>query len=329
MDRLDAILFVEVALPIGYGGDRYRFNSPLLQPGMIAATYRFKNLDQLQQLLDGLQIPEYLVNPEDRCRYHREELILIVLERCALGTKLLDLQNKYHRNHGSISKAISFFCSWIQEHWGYLLHDHLAFWQPYMRESRDAIVLKIRDFYPDRELNIQNLHRIASFMDCVIFGTCRPGGGPMEAGPGARRFPEYVQRGFYNRWAKKHGMKKQSCCLANGMALDVGQSFSCRRNDLHLLRESDLNHRMTVLTADKPPAERFQLYGDSAYIIMDSITCADDEDQFGDIKAGMNSCRESIEWMYRDIKIMWAITSSKYKLKLLEDFVQTDYLLDI
>jgi hypothetical protein len=42
MDRLDAILFVEVALPIGYGGDRYRFNSPLLQPGMIAATYRFK-----------------------------------------------------------------------------------------------------------------------------------------------------------------------------------------------------------------------------------------------------------------------------------------------
>ena len=55
---------------------------------------------------------------------------------------------------------------------------------------------------------------------------------------------------------------------------------------------------MTVLTADKPPAERFQLYGDSAYVIMDSITCADDEDQFGDIKAGMNSCRESIEWMY-------------------------------
>ena len=31
----------------------------------------------------------------------------------------------------------------------------------------------------------------------------------MEAGPDARRFPEYVQRGFYNKWAKKkHGMKK-------------------------------------------------------------------------------------------------------------------------
>ena len=42
----------------------------------------------------------------------------------------------------------------------------------------------------------------------------------------------------------------------------------------------------------------------------------------------MNSCRENIEWMYRDLKIMWAITSSKYKLKLLEDFVQTDNLFD-
>lgn len=42
----------------------------------------------------------------------------------------------------------------------------------------------------------------------------------------------------------------------------------------------------------------------------------------------MNSCRENIEWMYRDLKIMWAITSSKYKLKLLEDFVQTDNLFE-
>jgi hypothetical protein len=149
MHRHDAISFVAVAHPIRYGGVRYRFDSPLLQPGMIAATYRFKNLDQLQQLVDGLQMPEYLVNPADRCRYHREELILIVLERCALGTRLIDLQNTYHRNHASIGKAISFFCAWIQEHWGYILHDHLNFWQPYMQESRDAIVLKIRDFYPE------------------------------------------------------------------------------------------------------------------------------------------------------------------------------------
>lgn len=38
MDRYDEILTVEVEDPIGYGGDKYRFDSPLIQSGMIAAT---------------------------------------------------------------------------------------------------------------------------------------------------------------------------------------------------------------------------------------------------------------------------------------------------
>ena len=150
----------------------------------------------------------------------------------------------------------------------------------------------------------------------------------MEGGPDAPRFPDHVQRAFYNRWARKHGIKKQSCCLANGMALDVGKGFSCRRNDLHLLRESDLNIRMTALTADQPPADKFQLYGDSAYVVMQSITSADNEEAFGHIKAGMNSCRESIEWQFRDIKIMWKYTSLKYKLQLLDQFLKVDDLID-
>ena len=138
-----------------------------------------------------------------------------LLKKCWLRNSFfVKNRNRQHsiyriRNHASIGKAIFFFCAWMQEHWGYLLHDQLAFSQPYMQESRDAIVLKIRDIYPDRVLDIPRIHRITSFLDCVIFGTCRPGGGPMEAGPDARRFPEYVQRGFYNKWAKKkHGMKK-------------------------------------------------------------------------------------------------------------------------
>lgn len=35
---------------------------------------------------------------------------------------------------------------------------------------------------------------------------------------------------------------------------------------------SDPDPRMSVLNADKPLAEKFQLYGDSAYVIMDNIT---------------------------------------------------------
>jgi hypothetical protein len=287
--RYDAVATVAEAHPIIYHGDRYRFDSPDLQPGMIAATYRFKSIIQLQRLRDGLQIPERIVNPLDRCRYNGEEVLLLVLERCAQGTRLVDMQMKYRRNHAALGKTIHFFCRWLQERWGYLIHDNLDFWKPYLRESSDAIALKLRDYYPDIEIDLDDFF-VTGFLDCVIFATCIPGGGPMEDGPDAPPFPDHVQRAFYNNWAKKHGMKKQASCLANGMAMDVGKGFSCRRNDLHLLRESDLNMRMTALTADLPPEDKFQLYGDSAYVVMQSVTSAADED----IKPGMNACRECI-----------------------------------
>ena len=322
----DSISTVEIDHPINYVGDRLRFD--VLDIGMIATTYRFKNISQLRELKDCLQIPDRMVNPHDRSAYDGEELLLLVLERCALGTRLVDLQNKYHRNHSAIGKAINYFCSWLQQHWGYLIHDHLDFWKPYLRGSRDAIVAKLQDYYRDLEVEIDVDLRVASFIDCTIIGTSRPGGGPMEAGPNAERFPGHVQRAFYNKWARKHGIKKQSCCLSNGMALHIGTGFSCRRHDLHLLRESNLNEMLTNLYVGDNPEDHYQIYGDSAYIIMQNITCAADIDQFGDIRAGMNACRESIEWMYRDLKIMWAITSTKYKLKLLNEFTQVDNVID-
>ena len=209
-----------------------------------------------------------------------------------------------------------------------MIHDHLGFWKPYLRGSRDAIVAKLQDYYRDLKVEIDVDLRVASFIDCTIIGTSRPGGGPMEAGPNAERFPGHVRRAFYNKWARKHGIKKQSCCLSNGMALHIGTGFSCRRHDLHLLRESNLNEMLTNLYVGDNPEDHYQIYGDSAYIIMRNITCAANIDQFGDIREGMNACRESIEWMYRDLKIMWAITSTKYKLKLLNEFTQVDNVID-
>ena len=156
---------------------------------------------------------------------------IIVLERCALGTRLIDLQNKYHRNHASIGKAITLFNEWMIEHWSCLIHDHLEFWKPYLGVSRDAILLKLIAHY-DGEVDIGDNFEITAFIDCTIIATARPGGGSMQAGSNADRFPDYIQRAFYNHWAKQHGIKKQSVCLANGMALDIGARFSCRRNDL-------------------------------------------------------------------------------------------------
>ena len=102
----NSISTVEIDHPINYEGDGLRFN--VLAIGMIAPTYRFKSVSQLRELKDDLRIPDRMVNPLDRSVYDGEELLLLVLECCALGTRLIDLQNKYHRNHSAIGKAINF-----------------------------------------------------------------------------------------------------------------------------------------------------------------------------------------------------------------------------
>ena len=101
----DSISTVEIDHPINYVGDELRFD--VLDIGMIATTYRFKNISQLRKLKDCLQIRDRMVNPHDRLAYDGEELLLLVLEWCALGTRLVDLQNKHHRNHSAIGKSIN------------------------------------------------------------------------------------------------------------------------------------------------------------------------------------------------------------------------------
>ena len=47
MTRYRSVSTVEISYPICYNGVRYRFDSPLLQPGMIATTYSFKIIAQI------------------------------------------------------------------------------------------------------------------------------------------------------------------------------------------------------------------------------------------------------------------------------------------
>jgi hypothetical protein len=130
-----------------------------------------------------------------RCRDNWEEVLLSALERYELGTRLVDMQMKYRRNQAALGKAIHFFYRWLQERWGNLIYDNLAFWKPYLRESSDAIALKLRDYYPEIKIDLENFF-VTGFVEYVIFATCIRGGGPMEDGPDAPRFPDHVQRGL-------------------------------------------------------------------------------------------------------------------------------------
>lgn len=51
--------------------------------------------------------------PDGGHKIHDEELLLMALERCPSGTRLIDLQQKYHIHNSVIGKAIYVLASWM------------------------------------------------------------------------------------------------------------------------------------------------------------------------------------------------------------------------
>lgn len=144
----------------------------------------------------------------------------------------------------------------------------------------------------------------------------------MTPGKFTERFPLLVQESFYNGWAQVHGLKKQAMGMANGMAFHVTKGYSCRRNDMHLLGDSDMDSRLENVS-------KFMCFGDSAYPHMARITSRNNLDEFDNINRDLNDCRISIEWMFRDITIFWKLVACKDILKLLDGFINCDNLLDL
>ena len=49
---------------------------------------------------------------------------------------------------------------------------------------------------------------------------------------------------IYNGWKSIHGLKHQTVDIAHGLTIDLHGPMSLRRNDLTLLRESDIVNRL-------------------------------------------------------------------------------------
>ena len=118
--KLLSIISIPQLVVVNYNGDRLRINSEVIQDAMIPVTYRFKNRSQLWELHDNLQIPQWFIIPLGGHRIHGQEMLLMALERCALGSRLIDMQQKYHIYHSVIGKALHYFALWMQDNWGYL-----------------------------------------------------------------------------------------------------------------------------------------------------------------------------------------------------------------
>lgn len=135
----------------------------------------------------------------------------MALERCANGTRLVDLQQKYRIYHSVIGKAIHVFAIWIQDNWGYLIHDNTALWVPYSEASSNATIRKMSEHCNVEVEGMDDMgmgFSIAIFIDCMIIASSKTGGGPVTPGKFAERFPLLVQESFYNEWDRVHGVNK-------------------------------------------------------------------------------------------------------------------------
>ena len=80
----------------------------------------------------------------------------------------------------------------------------------------------------------------------------RIAGGPAGEGVDAARWDPMIQRAFYNGWKSIHGLKHQTLDTAFGMTAHMYGPTSLRRNDLKLLRESQLNQKFEQIQREKP-----------------------------------------------------------------------------
>ena len=125
-------------------------------------------------------------------------------------------------------------------------------------------------------------------------------------GEQAPRISKLMQQAFWTGWKKLHGLKWQTCLLANGMDFEVWGPASVRRNDNFTLHRSNIEDKLHGLQMDNEL--KFRIHGDSAYTVTDYIVSGGGK--------GMAAVRETIEWSYKDLKTIWKYCDYKHALKI-------------
>jgi nuclease HARBI1 len=281
------------------------------------------NKQQLLSLIRCSRIPNSLTSTNGQ-RFTADELLLCGLYRLHFPNRVFDIGwvKIFGFDAPTVSRCFNLFSQFMVHHWSYLLFDHLNYWLKHLCDCTMAIHQKLLDLgcpfpYPSEVGGL----RIFGFIDNTILGTDRPGGGPVEDGEGSLRKDPIIQRAFYNGWKKVHGVKFQTVDLPNGMNAQISGPYSCRRNDLFTLRDSNLNQKLSDLQRNE--IVQYKVYGDSAYIVLSEShirarhhNVNNTEREILENKV-MSSCRQSIEWNYNDLKQSWKFLNTKHCLKLM------------
>lgn len=249
-------------------------------------------------------------------RMSGEEIMLRGLYELVSGdTKHKICRTVFGRDASSQSRAFSFFINHMYENFRHLVMGNTRWWYEngFFASSAEAIGVK---------LQLPNVHNVVShFIDCNCLETQRVGGGPAESGANAARWDANIQRSFYNGWKSMNGLKHQTVDDAYGFTVDCFGPTSLRRNDLALLRESDIND--TFARLQLASNTDYVIFGDSAYKRQSHIRSyfsAQEEDEEGtrmQWNRHVKRLRISIEWNYGHQASLFKILCMHYKLKVL------------
>jgi len=274
----------------------------------------------LQRLKNLLQFPETVIF-DNGSKMSGEEVFLRGLYELSNGeTKFNIAENVFGRHYSDQSRALNWFINHIYDRFHHLVHDNLLWWlnSGYIEKSATAI---------GEHLNLPNGVRnlFAFFIDCNCLETSRPGGGPTDQGANALRWSEAIQRAFYNGWKSIHGLKHQTLDTAFGMTADMIGPDSLRRNDITLLRQSNIVDRLRALCANLDID--YLIFGDSAYKTeshlrsyykIDENHNNQQQEAYKEWNFRMKSVRESIEWNYMVTGTLFKYTSNIQKLRIME-----------
>lgn len=287
--------------------------------------FRFLKAD-LTKLFELLRFPDWFIFP-NKSKMKGEEVFLRGLFELATGmNKHIICETVFGREFSAQSRAFTAFINHLFNTFKHLVFDSLNWWHRngYFRASAEAIIAKMYEngYPPDMAM----LYLVGHFIDCNCLPTSVVGGGPAEDGRNAARWDEAIQRAFYNGWKSIHGLKHQTVDNAYGITVDIAGPTSLRRNDLTVLRISDINDRMAQLQGGDAVDDQVIIFGDSAYPTLSHLrSYYKGEEQYLRRKwnSAMKKVRISIEWNYGYTASLFRYLCNHQKLKLKESSTVT------
>jgi hypothetical protein len=272
--------------------------------------FRFEK-KQLRVLLPLLKFPaECRLSNGSKMR--GEEIFLRGLYELVTGmNQELIAANIFGREQSSQCRAFSYFINHIYSHFHHLVHDNLDWYFRNGLAEASAAAIGAKIGIPDNLVSV--------FIDCNCLPTSVCGGGPAEDGANAARWDEAISRAFYNGWKSINGLKHQTINDAFGFCPDMCGPGSLRRNDLTMLRRSNLNERFRL--AQRLRQLQLIIMGDSAYRKQSHITSYHKGVDLIDGAKAWNSkfkkVRISIEWDYGQTASLFKYLTRREKLRLM------------